>query len=95
MELHLAKKRPRPKQVVFDGAKLREHRTNAELTQTALADLADVHAIDISRYERGEVEPTLAVAVRLARALGVDVNRLLQPVKPETNPPAPPADSVE
>ena len=66
----LAKKRD---DSVFDGAKLRELRLAKKLTQARLVELADVHVIDVSRYERDAVEPSYTVAVRLASALGVDV----------------------
>lgn len=81
MEATLAKKKPRPKQVVFDGAKLREHRLGAGLTQIELGEAAELYHGDISKYESGSMEPTLAVAARLALALNVQVNELLKPIQ--------------
>ena len=46
------------------------------LTQTALADRAGVHVRQIRRYERGEQQPVLGVAVRLAATLGVSLDEL-------------------
>src|SRR5215207_6569047 len=46
------------------------------LSQSALASAAGVHMRQIRRYESGEQQPVLAVAVRLAAALGVTVDEL-------------------
>ena len=74
----VGKRKPRPKPRVFDGDKLREQRKAKDLTQAHLAEQIDAHEVDISRYESGTVEPTLAVAVRLAKALGIEVGELLR-----------------
>ena len=41
-------------------------------------DIVGVHEIDVSRYERGEVDPSLHTLVNLARVLGVEVKDLLK-----------------
>ncbi|HEX6022419.1 MAG TPA: helix-turn-helix transcriptional regulator [Solirubrobacter sp.] len=46
------------------------------LTQAALAERVGVHVRQIRRYERGEQQPVLGVAVRLATALGVSLDEL-------------------
>ncbi len=46
------------------------------LSQAALAEGAGVHVRQIRRYESGEQQPVLAVAVRLAATLGVTVDEL-------------------
>jgi transcriptional regulator with XRE-family HTH domain len=46
------------------------------LSQAALAQGAGVHVRQIRRYESGEQQPVLAVAVRLAATLGVSVDEL-------------------
>jgi len=46
------------------------------LTQQALADKAGVHVRQIRRYESGEQQPVLGVAVKLAAALGVTLDEL-------------------
>ena len=46
------------------------------LSQTALADRVGVHVRQIRRYERGEQQPVLGVAVRLAATLGVSLDEL-------------------
>jgi transcriptional regulator with XRE-family HTH domain len=46
------------------------------LSQTALADQVGVHVRQIRRYERGEQQPVLGVAVRLAATLGISLDEL-------------------
>lgn len=46
------------------------------LSQTALADRVGVHVRQIRRYERGEQQPVLGVAAKLAQTLGVSLDEL-------------------
>ena len=46
------------------------------ITQSTLAERAGVHVRQIRRYESGEQQPVLAVAVRLAAALDVSLDEL-------------------
>jgi transcriptional regulator with XRE-family HTH domain len=46
------------------------------LTQRALAELVGVDVRQVRRYESGEQQPVLAVAVRLAATLGVSLDEL-------------------
>lgn len=55
-------------------AKLRKDRG---LTQQALADLINLHVIQVRRYERGSSQPTLDVIRRLAVALSVSADALV------------------
>ena len=48
-----------------------------KLTQQALGDMAEVHVIQIHRYESGTSQPTLEVIRRLAIALSVTSDELL------------------
>ena len=57
--------------------RLRDLRIEARLTQDALAELADVQQDKISRYECGEIEPSLPTLRKLAAALGVPVTELI------------------
>jgi transcriptional regulator with XRE-family HTH domain len=50
-------------------------------TRYRLSETAKVHQSTIAYIERGEVEPTLPVLRKLARALGVPVTRILPPEK--------------
>ncbi len=76
----VAKGKPgrRRKPRVFDGDRLRELRAERSLTQARLAELAGLTEIDVSRYERGEVDPSLHTLVALARVLGVQETELLK-----------------
>lgn len=46
------------------------------LSQTALAEQAGVHPRQIRRYVRGEQQPVLGVAARLAATLGISLDEL-------------------
>jgi transcriptional regulator with XRE-family HTH domain len=46
------------------------------MSQADLAEAAGVHLRQVRRYESGEQQPVLAVAVRLADALGITMNEL-------------------
>ncbi|MBR0167753.1 MAG: helix-turn-helix transcriptional regulator [Synergistaceae bacterium] len=48
------------------------------LTQTDLAEMIGVGMNSIARYERGEVQPSVEVAVTIAKALHVDLLELLE-----------------
>ncbi len=55
---------------------LRERRLGLGLSQAQLAAAAGVHLRQIRRYESGEQQPALGVAVRLAGALGISLDEL-------------------
>ena len=59
------------------GRRLRARRQAQGLTQIELAAKADLHRNYVGDVERGERNPTLASAERLARALETDVAGLL------------------
>jgi transcriptional regulator with XRE-family HTH domain len=54
------------------GARLRQLREAAGLTQEALAEQAGMHKFGIAKLERGEREPSWATVKTLAKALGVN-----------------------
>jgi transcriptional regulator with XRE-family HTH domain len=57
---------------------LREYRRQRGLTLEAIAYLSDgLDIATISRVERGEVKPQKRTVVKLARALGLSVNRTI------------------
>lgn len=58
------------------GRRLRKLRRSANMTQSELALFAGVHAANVSAYERGTRGLGLAVAQRLARALGVELGQI-------------------
>jgi transcriptional regulator with XRE-family HTH domain len=54
------------------GARLKELREQAGLTQKALADKAGISQRAVSHYEQGLHDPTWTSVLALATALGVD-----------------------
>jgi XRE family transcriptional regulator, regulator of sulfur utilization len=59
------------------GAAVRESRLRAGLAQEDLAHLAGIERSHVGKIERGEHAPTLVVAFKLARALGVGPGELV------------------
>lgn len=53
---------------------MRRARMISGLSQTALADAVGVYASQISRYESGEMVPSLLMAMDLAKAVGVTLD---------------------
>jgi transcriptional regulator with XRE-family HTH domain len=72
------------------GERLREARIAKRLTQEALAHAIGVRAMSISRFERGELNPSRETLMRLASALSVSTDWLLSgpPKESDTPPPA-------
>jgi transcriptional regulator with XRE-family HTH domain len=58
------------------GDIIRSRRNAIGLSQTELAKAAGVHVRQIARYEAGEQQPALSVAVALADALGISIAQL-------------------
>jgi transcriptional regulator with XRE-family HTH domain len=58
------------------GGRVRELRRGRGLTLEELAELSGVSRAMISKLERGEKNPTLVVATKLAEGLGVTLSRL-------------------
>ncbi|NHN38881.1 helix-turn-helix transcriptional regulator [Pseudomaricurvus alcaniphilus] len=57
--------------------RLKETRKRVGLSQEALADAAEIDRTYVSQLERGKVNPSLAVLVRVAIALNSSVRELL------------------
>jgi putative transcriptional regulator len=64
---------------------LKVHRAIKDLTQAELADLAGITRVSVNAIEGGRMVPSVLLALRLARALGVPVDELFRI--------APPADA--
>ncbi len=60
---------------------LREYRTSASLTQAQLAADVGVTRQTIIAIERGNYTPSILLALKLARALGVTVEELFRYVE--------------
>ncbi len=59
------------------GIVVRKHRLQADMTQEALAERAGIHATYVGMVERGDRNPTLDVAARIAKALKLDLAALI------------------
>jgi transcriptional regulator with XRE-family HTH domain len=64
------------------GPRLREMREAAGLSQVEFAGKIGVRQNTVSRWERGDQEPTLAVVVQLAEFFGVSTDAFFEPAKP-------------
>lgn len=69
----------RPKDPLF-GNRIRQRRRGLGLTQAGLADKVGVVVSAINSYEAGRLPGDPRIAVRLAKELGVDLERLLMGV---------------
>lgn len=56
--------------------RLEEYRTKRGFTQQTIADLAGVSRQTIISLERGRYNPSITLAIRLARLFGVQVEEL-------------------
>jgi len=59
------------------GVRLRATREQRQLSQNDLATLTGIHLGQISRYERGVIQPSAETALVLAQALRVSADYLL------------------
>lgn len=57
--------------------RIKQLRKEAKLTQSDLADKLLVHSQTISKWERGLIEPDVAILGDLATALGISIDKLL------------------
>ena len=60
------------------GSRIKEARERAHLTQEKLAEIVDISPTHMSVIERGVKTPKLDTFVRIANALGVSADELLQ-----------------
>ncbi|WP_030659693.1 MULTISPECIES: helix-turn-helix domain-containing protein [Streptomyces] len=60
------------------GARIRAARTDAGLTQEALAERVGIDNKTVHRIEYGTSDPTLSVLLRMADALGVPLTELVR-----------------
>ena len=67
------------------GARIRDARERVHLTQEQLAEIVDISSTHMSVIERGVKTPKLDTFVRIANALGVSADALLQDVMVPVN----------
>ena len=65
------------------GREIKKAREVLQKSQEVLAFEAGIHRTYVSLIERGKKSPTLAVIVRLAKALGIKPSELLRRVEVE------------
>jgi transcriptional regulator with XRE-family HTH domain len=70
------------------GKNLRRCRAGAGISQEELGFRASLHRTEIGLLERGRREPRLGTIVRLASALRVSFNMLLDGIDWKVNPPS-------
>lgn len=77
--MRMTAKKSRSEIVQLFARRVREERQKLEppLSQEALADEARLHRTYIGGVERGEINPTLSNADKVAKALGVKLAELL------------------
>ena len=63
---------------VMVGKKIKELRTAAGFSQEAFADQAEIHRSHMGEIERGEVDLSLSALMKVSRALGIKVSKLVQ-----------------
>ena len=59
------------------GRNLKWHRLDMRMTQQRLADLVKTSRYSVCNYERGVQSPSLDMAEKLARAVGVKLSEIL------------------
>jgi transcriptional regulator with XRE-family HTH domain len=74
---HKAQRDPRRDDLRKLGERVRETRRSCGLTQEALAEALDLSVAYVSLIERGGRNPPYTTVVAIARALGVNVARIV------------------
>ena len=70
------------------GTQIKKYRTEQGMTQQSLADQLFVTAQAVSRWENGEVEPSLSTIAKLAKIFNVTTDEMLG-IDPEPKTEAP------
>jgi transcriptional regulator with XRE-family HTH domain len=58
------------------GDNLKKTRVEKGFSQGKLAELMELDPSHVSRYERGLTQPSISVAMKFAKTLGISLNRL-------------------
>lgn len=72
-----------PKVAAAFGRVVRAERVRQGIAQDEFALIADIDRSNFGRLERGERQPSLGLAVRIAEALGVEASELVRRVEAE------------
>lgn len=67
---------------MIDGKKIKKIRVELNLSQSAVAERADISQTQLSKMELGQCDATTGVASAVARALGVELSEILIPENP-------------
>jgi transcriptional regulator with XRE-family HTH domain len=59
------------------GDHLKEVREEKSLTQSDLANLVEIHVVQLSKYERNLASPSVEVVKRIAEALNITTDQLI------------------
>ncbi|WP_438712363.1 helix-turn-helix domain-containing protein [Aquimarina muelleri] len=59
------------------GKNLKQLRTEKEYSQEAFAKLIEIHVTNLSKYERDISLPSIEVAQRMAKVLGISIDQLV------------------
>ena len=65
------------------GEKIRELRTKNGMTQSDLAEKLFVTTQAVSRWEKGDVEPSLTTVKSISEIFGVSIDEIMGKEKPE------------
>ena len=63
------------------GDKIKLYRENKKMTQNDIADILEVSAGTVSKYESGSLEPSIESIKRLAESFGISIDDLLKEEK--------------
>lgn len=67
------------------GEKIRYFRRSKNLTQKQLGDLIGISASNITKYEKGNIEPNLSILEKIAEVLEINVTELMTSKQIEEN----------
>lgn len=67
------------------GEKIRHYRRLKNLTQKQLGDIIGISASNITKYEKGNIEPTVSILEKIAAALDININELFTAKQIEEN----------
>lgn len=72
------RKKPLPQEVIDFGVRVRELMTTKGMKITELAFKSELETENLRKYINGRQEPKITVAIRIARALGVEPGELFK-----------------